>query len=228
MGEPYATQCVVFDMDGVIIDSEPLWAKARQDLVRDVGGRWLPEAATAMMGVSSAVWSVYMRDRLRVPLTAPEIRAEVITRMIGLYRRSLPVIPGALHAVRAVAGRWRTGVASGSDRVLLDTVLSVTGLDACVAATVAGEEVAEGKPSPIIYQEACRRLGVAPRACLAVEDSGAGISSALAAGMKVIAIPRPGFEPDPVTLARATVVLPTIEVLTGRVVADVLAGDVGV
>ena len=223
MAERGPGACVVFDNDGVIVDSEPLWVRARRDLVRDVGGRWIAEAETAMMGVSSDVWSAYMRDRLRVPLTAPQIRAEVIGRMVDLYRRRVPLIPGAREAVEMVARRWPTGVASGSDRVLLDTVLSTTGLDAHIAATVAGEEVPEGKPSPLIYQEACRRLGAAPRDCLAVEDSGAGILAALAAGMKVVAIPRPGFAPDPSTLARATVVLPTIEALTEHVVAEVLA-----
>jgi HAD superfamily hydrolase (TIGR01509 family) len=215
--------CVVFDMDGVIVDSEPLWVRARQDLVREAGGRWLPEAETAMMGISSDRWSVYMRDRLGLQdMTPAEIRDEVIGRMVALYGAEVPLLPGAREAVEATARRWRLGIASGSDRVLLDTVLTATGLRDRFAATVAGEEVAAGKPAPLIYQEACRRLGADPRACLAIEDSGSGIESALAAGMRVVAVPRPGFEPDPGVLARATAVLPDLTRLSTDLVGGLL------
>ena len=226
MGEPNTGpdegRCVVFDMDGVLVDSEPLWVRARQDLVRDVGGQWLPEAETARRGVSSAVWSVSMRDRLGVPLPPAEIREDVLGRMAERYRHDVPLIPGARRAVEVAAACRRTGVASGSDRVLLDAVLSTTGLGKLVSADVAGDEVSEGKPSPAIYQEVCRRLGADPRDCLAVEDSGAGILSAVAAGMRVVAIPRPGFAPDDETLARATSVLASIEELTDTLIADLL------
>jgi HAD superfamily hydrolase (TIGR01509 family) len=221
---PVAGHCVVFDMDGVLVDSEPLWARARQDLVRAAGGRWLPEAETAMMGISSDRWSAYMHDRLRLGhLAPPRIRAEVISRMLALYHEWVPLLPGARAAVEAAAARWPLAVASGSDRVLLDAVLAGSGLGTYFAATVAGDEVREGKPAPMIYGEACRRLGAAPGDCLAVEDSGAGIESALAAGMKVVAVPRPGFEPDPDVLAAATVVLPDLTRLGPDLVAGLLA-----
>jgi HAD superfamily hydrolase (TIGR01509 family) len=219
-----AGACVVFDMDGVIVDSEPLWVRARKDLVRDAGGRWLPEAETAMMGISSDRWSVYMRDRLGLEAMTPaQIRTEVIGRMVALYGAEVPLLPGAREAIEATARCWRIGVASGSDRVLLDTVLSATGLRDRFAATVAGEEVAVGKPAPLIYQEVCRRLGADPRRCLAIEDSGSGIESALAAGMSVIAVPRPGFEPADEVLARATAVLPDLTRLSADLVRSVLA-----
>jgi len=218
-----AGACVVFDMDGVIVDSEPLWVRARKDLVRDAGGRWLPEAETAMMGISSDRWSVYMRDRLGLEAMTPaQIRTEVIGRMVALYGAEVPLLPGAREAIEATARCWRIGVASGSDRVLLDTVLSATGLRDRFAATVAGEEVAVGKPAPLIYQEVCRRLGADPRRCLAIEDSGSGIESALAAGMSVIAVPRPGFEPADEVLARATAVLPGLTRLSADLVRSVL------
>jgi HAD superfamily hydrolase (TIGR01509 family) len=218
-----AGACVVFDMDGVIVDSEPLWVRARKDLVRDAGGRWLPEAETAMMGISSDRWSVYMRDRLGLEAMTPaQIRTEVIGRMVALYGAEVPLLPGAREAIEATARCWRIGVASGSDRVLLDTVLSATGLRDRFAATVAGEEVAVGKPAPLIYQEVCRRLGADPRRCLAIEDSGSGIESALAAGMSVIAVPRPGFEPADEVLARATAVLPALTRLSADLVRSVL------
>jgi HAD superfamily hydrolase (TIGR01509 family) len=202
---------VVFDMDGVLVDSEPMWVRARQDLVRESGGRWLPEAETAMMGISSDRWSAYMRDRLGLEhLTQEEIRTGVIDRMVALYREHVPLLPGARSAVEAAAARRPIAVASGSDRVLLDTVLASAGLARFFTGTVAGDEVAEGKPAPQIYQTACRLLGAAPRHCVAVEDSGAGIESAVAAGMAVVAVPRRGFEPPPHVMAKASAVLPDL------------------
>jgi HAD superfamily hydrolase (TIGR01509 family) len=222
VGERPAQPCVVFDMDGVIVDSEPLWVHARKELVRQAHGRWIPEAETAMMGISSDRWSAYMRDRLALNMTAAQIRHHVIRRMVELYKKDVPLIPGAREAVDAIGRRWPVGVASGSDRVLLDTVLRSSGLAGHFAATVSGEEVAEGKPSPQIYLEACRRLGANPCSCVAIEDSGSGIASALAAGMKVIAIPRPGFVPDAEILGRATAVLPGLADLDPDVVARIL------
>ena len=215
---------VVFDMDGVLVDSEPLWMRARKELVRDGGGRWHADAETAMMGISSDIWSAYMRDRLELQhYTAEQIRTDVLDRMVELYRHDVPLLPGARAAVEAAAARWPVAIASGSDRVLLDTVLAATGLGRCFAATVAGDEVTEGKPHPMIYAEACRRLGADPRHCVAVEDSGAGISSALAAGLKVVAVPRPGFAPRPEILARATVSLPDLTGLDADRMAAVMA-----
>lgn len=223
MSDPPADACVVFDMDGVIVDSEPLWVRARRDLVCEAGGQWLPEAETAMMGISSDRWSLYMRDRLGLQAMTPgQIRDEVIGRMVALYGAEVPLMPGAREAIEATGQRWRLGLASGSDRVLLDTVLAATGLRERFAATVSGEEVAAGKPAPLIYQEVCRRLGADPHSCLAIEDSGSGIESALAAGMSVVAVPRPGFEPDPWVLARSTAVLPDLTSLSADLVRSVL------
>jgi HAD superfamily hydrolase (TIGR01509 family) len=219
-----AGACVVFDMDGVIVDSEPLWVRARKDLVREAGGQWLPEAETAMMGISSDRWSAYMRDRLGLQAMAPgQIRDEVIGRMVAMYGAGVPLMPGARDAIEATGQRWRLGLASGSDRVLLDTVLEATGLRERFAATISGQEVTAGKPDPLIYQAVCRRLGADPHSCLAIEDSGSGIESALAAGMSVVAVPRPGFEPDPGVLARATAVLPDLTRLTADLVDSVLS-----
>jgi HAD superfamily hydrolase (TIGR01509 family) len=216
--------CVVFDMDGVIVDSEPLWIRARQELVRESGGSWRPEADTAMMGISSDRWSAYMRDNLGLAhLTPAAIRAGVLDRMAHLYGQDVPLLPGARAAIEATAARWPLAVASGSDRVLLDAVLTTTGLGRHFAATVAGDEVAAGKPDPAIYREACRRLGVDPADALAIEDSGSGIRSALAAGMRVVAVPRLGFEPAPDVLAGATAVLGDLTALDADAVARLLA-----
>jgi len=213
----------VFDLDGIIVDSEPLWVRARKSLVREAGGRWTAAAETAMMGISSDQWSVYMRDQLGLDMAPAHIRDEVIGRMIRLYRDGVPLLPGARAAVEALGRRWRLGLASGSDRVLLEAVLASSGLAGWFAATVAGDEVAEGKPAPLIYQEVCRRLDCDPGAGIAIEDSGSGIASALAAGMRVIAVPRPGFEPDAGILRRATVVLPSLVDLDDAAIDRVLA-----
>jgi HAD superfamily hydrolase (TIGR01509 family) len=220
--QPSGEPCVVFDMDGVIVDSEPLWVRARKQLVREAGGRWVAEAETAMMGVSSDRWSVYMRDELDLDMTPARIRDEVIGRMVALYREEVPLLPGARAAVEALGRRWPLAIASGSDRVLLDTVLDASGLAGRFAVTVSGEDVAEGKPSPQIYLEACRRLAARPARCVAVEDSGNGILSASAAGMKVVAVPRPGFEPDAGTLGKADAVLADLLTLGPDVVDRVL------
>ncbi|HEY6593402.1 MAG TPA: HAD family phosphatase [Asanoa sp.] len=222
MRQPSGQPGVVFDMDGVIVDSEPLWVRARKQLVREAGGRWIPEAETAMMGVSSDQWSVYMRDELGLDLTPARIRDEVIGRMVALYRAEVPLLPGAGAAVEALGRRWPLAIASGSDRVLLDTVLTASGLAGRFAVTVSGEDVAEGKPSPQIYLEACRRLGTNPARCVAVEDSAYGILSASAAGMKVVAVPRPGFEPDAGTLAKTDAVLVDLLALGPDIVERVL------
>ena len=218
-----AEPAVVFDMDGVIVNSEPLWVQARRDLVRSANGRWIAEAETAMMGISSDRWSAYMHDYLDLDMDPEQIRDEVIRRMIAFYRKSVPLIPGARHVVEAISERWRLGIASGSDRVLLETVLQTTRLEDRFAATVSADDVTEGKPSPLIYQEACRRLGARPEACVAIEDSGSGIASALAAGMKVIAVPRRGFEPSQEILGKATTVLPDLIDLKPHLVAQVLS-----
>jgi HAD superfamily hydrolase (TIGR01509 family) len=213
---------VVFDMDGVIVDSEPLWVRARKQLVAEAGGRWIAEAETAMMGVSSGQWSAYMRDHLGLDLPPARIRDEVIARMAALYRADVPLLPGARAAVEAMGRRWPLAIASGSDRLLLDTVLGVSGLGERFAVTVSGEDVTAGKPAPDIYLAACAGLGADPARCVAVEDSGAGILSALAAGMAVVAVPQAGFAPDADVLARADVVLADLRGLTPQVVERVL------
>jgi HAD superfamily hydrolase (TIGR01509 family) len=211
---------VIFDLDGVLVDSEAAWDQARRDLVDQVGGTWTPEATKAMMGMSSGEWSRYVRDELGVPLSLDEINAAVVENIERRYRTALPLIPGAVDAVRRLAARWPLGLASSSNRPIIDLVLEQSGLTACFAATVSSEEVGRGKPAPDVYLEAARRLGVEPRACVAIEDSSNGMRSAAAAGLKVVAIPNQEFPPDPDALELADVVLESIDELT----ADVVSG----
>ena len=211
---------VIFDLDGVLVDSEAAWDPARRDLVDQVGGTWTPEATKAMMGMSSGEWSRYVRDELGVPLSLDEINAAVVENIERRYREALPLIPGAVDAVPRLAARWPLGLASSSNRPIIDLVLEQSGLSACFAATVSSEEVGRGKPAPDVYLEAARRLGVEPRASVAIEDSSNGMRSAAAAGLKIVAIPNQEFPPDPDALELAAVVLESIDELT----ADVVSG----
>ena len=205
---------VVFDMDGVIVDSEQVWDEVRENYVREVGGTYTDSATRDMMGMSSVEWSRYMADQLGVPGTPEEINAAIVSRMLERYGEVPPLIPGAVEAVRGCAERWPLAVASSSNPELIEVVLDVAGLHDVIPVVVSSQEVARGKPAPDVYLEAARRLGVDPRLCAAVEDSHNGIRSAKAAGMRVVAIPNPHFPPDEDALGQADVVLRSIDELT--------------
>jgi HAD superfamily hydrolase (TIGR01509 family) len=209
---------VIFDMDGVIVDSEHVWNEARERLARERGGRWHADAQRDMMGMSSLEWSRYMHDVIGLREPPEEISADVVRRLEAVYRYELPLIEGAAEAVARVAERWPLGLASSSNRELIDLVLALGGLEPFFRATVSSEEVVHGKPSPDVYLEAARRLSVKPAACAAIEDSQSGILSAKAAGMRVVAIPNPRYPPGENALAEADVVLRAItELLPGHV-----------
>lgn len=207
-------EAVIFDMDGVLVDSEQLWDRARRDLVAETGGTWTDGAETAMLGMSSKEWPAYVREELGVPLTAEEINADVVRRMREGYERELPLLPGAQRAVARMAAHWPLGLASSSNREIIDLVLAAAGVSAAFAATVSSEEVAAGKPSPDVYAACAERLGVAPPACVAVEDSTNGILSAHAAGMTVIALPNAHYPPERFAVRRAGALIASLDELT--------------
>jgi HAD superfamily hydrolase (TIGR01509 family) len=209
---------VVFDLDGVVIQSEELWADVREQLARGRGGRYGPEEQRAMMGMSSPEWSRYMHEHVGLPESPDEIAAEVVELMADRYRGQLPLIDGAVEAVERLAARWPLGLASSSNRPLINLVLELSGLARLFRATVSSEEVARGKPAPDVYLEACRRLRVEAPQAAAIEDSHAGIGSAKAAGMRVIAIPNPAYPPGDAALADADVVLRSLADLTPKAV----------
>jgi HAD superfamily hydrolase (TIGR01509 family) len=211
-------EAVVFDLDGVIVDSEHVWDDVRQELAEERGGSWHDQASRDMMGMSSPEWSRYMHDVIGLSEPPEEINAEVVRRLEALYREEIPLLPGAVEAVQALAARWPLGLASSSNRELIDLVLETSGLDRWFEATVSSEEVPRGKPAPDVYLEAASRLGVDSRRCAAVEDSENGIRSAKDAGMRVIAIPNPQYPPADEALALANVVLQSTVALTPEVV----------
>jgi HAD superfamily hydrolase (TIGR01509 family) len=212
-------QVCVFDLDGVLLDSEHVWDEVREQLARERGGRWHPGAQADMMGMSSLEWSRYMHDVIGVPGTPEEINAEVVRQMQERYAHHLPLIEGARDAVVRLAPVFRLGLASSSNRPLIDAVLRETGLGEHFAAAVSSEEVPRGKPAPDVYLETARRLGVTPKGCAAVEDSANGIASAHAAGMRVLAIPNARYPPPEDALARANAVIASLAELSPEVVA---------
>ena len=213
-----AIEAVVFDLDGVIVDSEHVWDAAREALARERGGRWHESAQQAMMGMSSVEWSRYMHDVIGLKDTPEEISSEVVRRLEATYREELPLIDGATEAVARLAEHWPLGLASSSNREIIDLVLELSGLDRVFRVTVSSEEVPRGKPAPDVYLEAARCLGANPERSAAVEDSRNGVLSARAAGMRVVAIPNPRFPPGEEALATADVLIPSINELTPETV----------
>ncbi|HZD38706.1 MAG TPA: HAD family phosphatase [Actinomycetes bacterium] len=204
---------VAFDLDGVLIDSEPVWEEVRRAYVAEHGGRWRPDSQGRLMGMSTPEWAGYLSRELGVERPPEVVAGEVLDRMAERYRQGPPLLPGALEAVGRLAGRWPLGLASSSSRGLIDLVLEASGLAGRFAVTLSTEEVARGKPAPDAYLEVAARLGVDPGGCAAVEDSSNGVRSAAAAGMRVIAIPSRRYPLDEDAAARAAAVLDRLDEL---------------
>jgi HAD superfamily hydrolase (TIGR01509 family) len=212
-------EAVVFDLDGVIVDSEQVWDNVREEYTREAGGTYTATATRDMMGMSSVEWSRYMAEKLGVPGTPQEINDAIVARMLERYGEAPPLIPGAVDAVRRAAARWPLAIASSSNPELIDVVVGAAGLSDLFPVAVSSQEVARGKPAPDVYLEAARRLGVEPAQCVAVEDSHNGIRSAKAAGLRVIAVPNPHFPPDDAALAEADAVVRSVGELTPELLA---------
>lgn len=212
---------VIFDLDGVLLDSEPRWNAAKEALVRDAGGRWRGDAPTVMMGMSSSEWSAYLHDALGVAMDPNVISRDVVRRMEEGYVRDLPLLPGAREAVRSLADRWPLGLASSSNSEIIDVVLELAGFGDAFRVTVSSEQVAHGKPAPDVYLEAARRLDVRPECCIAIEDSSNGLRAGAAAHMAVIAVPNPHYPPDRDALELAAATVAVVGEITPALVESV-------
>jgi HAD superfamily hydrolase (TIGR01509 family) len=204
---------VIFDLDGVLIDSEHIWEEVRRALVLAHDRTYPPDATRAVMGMSAPEWSHYIRVELGVDLPEPEINAAVVAGVGAAYRRDLPLMPGAVECVRRLAAARPLAVASSSNRSLIEQALVSAGIRDDFRAVVSAEEVPRGKPAPDVYLRAAALLGVVPERCAAVEDSSNGLRSAHAAKMRVIAIPNRDFPPAPDALALASVVIASLDAL---------------
>jgi HAD superfamily hydrolase (TIGR01509 family) len=209
-----AIGAIILDLDGVLLDSETAWVEVKKQFTEESGGHWKESARLDMLGMSSTEWSRYMHDELGVPVSPERISSEVADRLVGRYRQRLPLLPGAVGTVRELARNWPLGLASSSNRNVIDLAVAEAGLADAFRVTVSSEEVERGKPAPDVYLEAARQLAIEPTACAAIEDSTNGIRSAHAAQMAVIAVPNPDFPPDPEALSLAELTLGSLEELT--------------
>jgi beta-phosphoglucomutase-like phosphatase (HAD superfamily) len=214
------TEAVVFDCDGVLIDSEPVWEEVRRGVVAEFGGHWEPDTQDRLMGMSTGEWSRYLSSELGVNLTPEDVGSVVVDRMAARYRQHMPWMPGAADAVRRMAERWPLGLASSAPLSLIQTVLDTGELRPYFQVAMSTEQVAQGKPAPDIYLAVTEAMRVAPTACAAIEDSSNGLRSAAAAGCRVIAVPQPAYPPAPDALALASVVLPSLNALTPDVLGS--------
>ncbi|MFG1626037.1 HAD family hydrolase [Kribbella sp. NPDC049227] len=215
-------QAVVFDLDGVLVDSEPLWDEIRRAVVADAGRAWPTDATRALQGMSTPEWSAYLIDVIGVPGRPEDVAAMVIDAMVARYRKNLPLLPGAIEAVERLANRWPLGLASSSPRQLIATVLDSADLASRFQVTVSTEEVTAGKPSPAVYNDVVRRLAADASRVVAIEDSSNGLRSASAAGVRVIAVPNPTYPPQPDALALASTVVASLDDLTQALVASLV------
>jgi HAD superfamily hydrolase (TIGR01509 family) len=204
---------VVFDMDGVLVDTERDWDSARRQVAQASGGPWQPDATTDMIGMNAPEWSRYMHDELGVDVEPKEINRRVVAHMLERVGSGPPLLPGAAAAVESLAVRWPLAVASSANRPVIDAVLEASGLARFFAATVSSEEVARGKPAPDVYLAAARALNVDPSAVVAIEDSANGIRSAAAAGMVVVALPNVHYPPDAEALAQSDFLIGALDEL---------------
>ncbi|MFC0005020.1 HAD family hydrolase [Micromonospora siamensis] len=209
---------VIFDLDGVIVDSEPVWEQVRRAYVAAHGGTWQPDTQRRLMGMSTGEWAAYLSGELGVDRSAEQVATEVVTEMSRRYAEHVPLIDDADRVVRALASRWPLGLASSSPTRLIAAALAATGLADAFGATLSTEETARGKPAPDVYLDVATRLEVDPGRCVAVEDSSNGVRSAAAAGMRVVAVPHGAYPLDPDAAALAAVVLPSIDAFTPEVV----------
>lgn len=205
---------VVFDLDGVLVDSEPVWEQVRRQYVADHGGQWQPDSQHRLMGMSTGEWARYLSDELGVDRGAEQVAADVVTEMAARYAAAVPLISGADAVVRELARSWPLGLASSSPPRLIEAALAASGLAESFAVAMSSESVPNGKPAPDIYLAVAERLGRAPAACVAVEDSSNGVRSADAAGMTVIAVPASAYPLDDDARQRVGLVVDRIDAVT--------------
>ena len=203
-----ATACVIFDLDGVLVDSEIWWDEVRAAFAAEHGRTGSPGDQAAVMGANSAAWARIMRERMHLDLPEAEIERAIVDAVVERYRtEGAPRIDGAVETVRRISADRPVALASSAHRAVIDAALDATGLTGIFAVVVSSDEVAHGKPAPDVYLEAARQLGVDPTACLVVEDSFNGVRAARAAGMTVVLVPNRSVPPAPGTEEAADLVL---------------------
>jgi HAD superfamily hydrolase (TIGR01509 family) len=214
-------QAVIFDMDGVLIDSEEYWWQSRVEFADKIGKHWSFDDQRVAMGRNTVEWAQVMQERLQTDIPLFEIIEQVRGGVIKRLEARLPILPGALQSVRIAASAYRIALASGSPKLVIDKVMSLTGLDRAFEKIVYGDDMSHGKPAPDIYLETAHQLGLTPQDCIGIEDSANGLRALKAAGMLVIAVPSPGFPLMDDVLAIADRVIPSLEAFSVDLVRDI-------
>jgi HAD superfamily hydrolase (TIGR01509 family) len=225
-GDDAAIAAVVFDLDGVLVDTQIWWREVRDAWAADHGVTWRDEDERSTMGANTRQWARTMGERAGLgPEHDADVARSIVDALVERYRANGPPrIPGAVHAARRIAAAYPVAVASGAPRRLIDVALLTTGLHDVVRIVVSADDVAHGKPAPDVYLEAARRLGVEPSRCLVVEDSANGIRSARAAGMVVALVPNAKVPPEGGAAELADRVVDRLEQLDPPAIAAIRAG----
>ncbi len=205
---------VIFDLDGVIVDSEIVWDEVRQVFATEHGRDWTGADQAAVMGANSRAWATIMRDRLDLrddvgqPMAIEVIERAIVDGVVARFARDgVPRIDGAVAAVRRIAADRPVGIASSAHRDVIEAALEGTDLTEVFEVVVSSDDVPHGKPAPDVYLEAARQLGVAPERALVVEDSRNGVLAGKAAGMTVVLVPNAAVPPAPGAAEAADLVL---------------------
>jgi len=217
-------RAVIFDLDGVLVDSEPVWEEVRRRYVADNGGRWRSDTQRRLMGMSTQEWARYLSEELGVRRSPEQVAAEVVEQMVARYQQRVPLVSGAEAVVRDLARHWPLGLASSSPPRLIQAALDAAGLADALGVTLSTEQVPHGKPAPDVYLAVAERLGVDPAGCVAIEDSSNGVRSAAAAGMRVLAVPHPRYPLDDDAKARAALIVSGLREVTPEAVRATAKG----
>ena len=211
-------KAIIFDMDGLLVDSEPMWDRARAEMAAQAGYDWTSDDHKAVMGISTEDWTIYMIERLELSMTPEAVAEFIILWMVERYKQQIPFFPGAVEAVQLAAQHFPIGLASGSPPQLIDIVVQDARLQGLFQVVLSADTVGAGKPSPDVYLEAARQMGFQPGHCVCIEDSGNGILAGKRAGMKVIAIPDPRFPPHLDKLIQADVVVDSLNAFSMEII----------
>jgi HAD superfamily hydrolase (TIGR01509 family) len=187
---------VIFDLDGVLVDTEMWWDEIRIEFAAELGRNWTESQRAAIMGSNTRQWRARMRRFLDLEMSEDDIEAAVVGRMLQRYAaEGAPAIDGAVEVVRRLRGRYLLAVASSAPPHVIEAALQGLGVRDLVGAVASSDEVAEGKPDPAVFLLAAGRLGVDPEECLVVEDTLNGVLAARAAGMRVALVPNASVPP---------------------------------
>ncbi len=215
-------KAIVWDMDGLLIDSEPVWDLARKRMAAAHGVHdWNQQDHFNVMGVGTAEWVEYMIERIGLTMPPAEVEAAIVDHMAAIYLEEIPFRPNAVEKIQWAASLYPSCIASGSPRKLIDIVSADPRVAPHMQFTLAADEVGLGKPDPAVYIEAAKRLGIAAESCLCLEDSPNGVLAGHRAGMKVINIPDPEMPLTAEQAEYAHVVLESLAEFSAETIAHV-------